>query len=205
MRLPHKGSCEGHALTLAPRKLQSAYANGGVITVGAFHAGTKHNIISDRAHLQLTVRSLNPEVRVQLLSAIKRVAIGTARTAGLPEDKLPEVIVGEFSYPPTFNDRELARRIKAVLTEKMGKDALIEAETKGMGAEDFGFFTTDPYIPSAYFAVGGTPKEDFERARAGGAPVPSHHSPLFKIAPEPAVRAGVEATVLALMDLMPKN
>jgi amidohydrolase len=29
----------------------------GVVTVGAFHAGSKHNIISDRAELQLTVRS----------------------------------------------------------------------------------------------------------------------------------------------------
>jgi hippurate hydrolase len=29
--------------------------------------------------------------------------------------------------------------------------------------------------------------------------VPSHHSPLFKIAPEPSVRAGVESTVVALM------
>ena len=27
-----------------------------MITVGAFHSGTKHNIISDAAHLQLTVR-----------------------------------------------------------------------------------------------------------------------------------------------------
>lgn len=183
---------------LAPR-------DSGVITVGAFHAGTKHNIISNRAELQLTVRSLNPEVREQLLSAIKRIAIGTARTAGLPEDKLPEVVVSEFSYPPTSNDPELARRLKRVLSEKMGADALIDSQTKGMGAEDFGFFTTDPYIPSVYFAVGGTPKADFEREKAGGAPVPSHHSELFKISPEPAVRAGVEATVYALLDLMPKN
>ena len=181
---------------LAPR-------DAGVITVGAFHAGAKHNIISDRAHLQLTVRSLNTEVRAQLLSAIERVAIGTARTAGLPEDKLPEVRVSEFPYPPTVNDRDLARRVKAVLGKAMGEDVLIESEKKGMGAEDFGFFTTDPYIPGVYFSVGGTPKEDFERAAAGGPPVPSHHSPLFQIAPEPAVRAGVEATVLVLMDLMP--
>lgn len=38
--------------TLAPRE-------AGMITVGAFHSGTKHNIISDRAHLQLTVRNDN--------------------------------------------------------------------------------------------------------------------------------------------------
>jgi hippurate hydrolase len=182
---------------LAPR-------DAGVITVGSFHSGTKHNIISDRAQLQLTVRSLNPAVRAQLLSAIERVAIGTARTAGVPEKLLPEVIVDEFSYPPTFNNSSLARRLSAVMVEKMGESALVEPSESGMGAEDFGFFTTDPAIPSVYFSVGGTPKEDFERAAAGGPAIPSHHSPLFKISPEPSVKAGVEATVIALMELMPK-
>lgn len=187
--------------TIVSREL--APRDSGVVTVGAFHSGTKHNIISDRAHLQLTVRSLNPEVREQLLSAIERIAIGTARTAGLPEGKLPEVQVSEFSYPPTFNDKGLAQRLKGVIAKKMGEENLLAPTTKGMGAEDFGFFTTDPYIPSVYFAVGGTPAEDFARAAAGGDPVPSHHSPLFKISPEPAVKAGVEATMHALMYLMP--
>ncbi|MGB0937676.1 MAG: amidohydrolase [Colwellia sp.] len=183
---------------LAPR-------DAGVITVGAFHSGTKHNIISDRAHLQLTVRSLNPRVRKQLLDAIKRVAIGTAKTAGLPEDKLPEVIVSKEAYPPTFNDKKLAQRLKGVITKNMGDENLIPPGNLGMGAEDFGFFTTKPYIPSVYFSVGGTPKADFDKAKNGGPAVPSHHSPLFKISPEPSVTAGVEATVLSLLDLMPKK
>lgn len=178
--------------------------DAAVITVGAFHSGTKHNIISDKAHLQLTVRSLTPQVREQLLAAIKRVAIGTAKTAGIPDDKLPEVIVSEFSFPPTFNDKKLAQRVKSVLSDKMGNDALIPPAESGMGAEDFGFFTTKPYIPSVYFSVGGTPQADFERAKAGGEAVPSHHSPLFKIKAEPSVKAGVEATVHILMDLMEK-
>lgn len=188
--------------TVISRELAPRYA--GVITVGAFHAGTKHNIISDKAKLQLTVRSLTPEVREQLLSAIKRIAIGTARTAGMPEDKLPEVVVSEFSFPPTFNDQKLAQRLKGVLTDKMGSSSLLEPSETGMGAEDFGFFTTEPYIPSVYFKVGGTPKADFERAAAGGEQVPSHHSPQFKITPEPAIKSGVEATVHALLDVMKK-
>jgi hippurate hydrolase len=183
---------------LAPR-------DAGVITVGAFHSGTKHNIISDKAHLQLTVRSLNPRVRKQLLDAIKRVAIGTAKTAGLPQSKMPEVIVSPEAYPPTFNDKKLAQRLKGVVTKNMGEDSLIPPNNLGMGAEDFGFFTTTPYIPSVYFSVGGTPKQDFVNAKNGGPAVPSHHSPLFKISPEPAVTAGVEATVLFLLDLMPKK
>lgn len=188
--------------TIVSRELAPRHA--GVVTVGAFHAGTKHNIISDKALLQLTVRSLTPEVREQLLSAIKRIAIGTARTAGMPEDKLPDVTVSEFSFPPTFNDQKLAQRLKRTLTDKMGAEALLEPAETGMGAEDFGFFTTQPYIPSVYFKVGGTPKADFERAEKGGAKVPSHHSPQFKITPEPAVKSGVEATVHALLDLMGK-
>ena len=73
-----------------------------------------------------------------------------------------------------------------------------------MGAEDYPFFTSDPYIPSVYFAIGGTPEADFEAAAKGGAPVPSHHSPLFKVSPEPSIKNGVAATVYALLDLMPK-
>jgi hippurate hydrolase len=87
----------------------------------------------------------------------------------------------------------------------MGDATLLESNVKGMGAEDFGFFTTDPYIPSVYFDVGGTPQADFDRAATGGAPVASHHSPQFKISPEPSITAGVEATVYALLDQMPKR
>jgi hippurate hydrolase len=186
--------------TLVSREL--APREPGVVTVGSFHAGTKHNIISDRAHLQLTVRSTSDETRTLLLEGIERIAVNMGRVAGLPEDKLPEVTVSEESVPPTTNDAALARRLKIAWSEMMGDDAVVDIPTRGMGAEDFPFFTVDPSIRSVYWAIGGTPAEDFDRARAGGPPVPSHHSPLFRISPEPAVRAGVESTVVALMALM---
>jgi len=49
-----------------------------VVTVGSFHAGTKRNIISDEAKLQLTVRSYSPATRKLLLDGIKRIARGEA-------------------------------------------------------------------------------------------------------------------------------
>jgi hippurate hydrolase len=174
----------------------------GVITVGSFHSGTKHNIISDRAHLQLTVRSESAEGRQLLLDGIKRVAENMGRVAGLPEDKLPEVIVSDESVPPTLNDSDLTNMLRAEWRAKLGDDIFYEAKRKGMGAEDFPFFTVDPYIPSTYFAVGGTPQADFDRANAGGPPVPTHHSPLFKIDPAESVTLGVEATVVALEKLL---
>jgi hippurate hydrolase len=174
-----------------------------VITVGSFHSGTKANIISDSAKLQLTVRSESAKTRTMLLDAIKRVALNTARANGVAENQLPEVKVLDEATPPTLNDAALARRLKQAWTEKLGAGIFDANYTRsGMGAEDFPFFTTQPYIPSVYFTVGGTSKAVLDAAAAGGAPVPSHHSAIFKIESEPAVRTGVEATVTALMALM---
>ncbi len=181
--------------TLVSRELSPRMA--GVVTVGSFHSGTKHNIISDRAHLQLTVRNTSEETREILLNGIERIAVNLGRAAGLPEDLLPEVIVSEESVPPTINDAELARRLRGAWGEELGSERVVDIPTRGMGAEDFPNFTVDPSIPSVYWAIGGTPQEDFDREAAGGEPVPSHHSPLFKISPEPSVTAGVESTVVA--------
>ena len=186
--------------TLVARELSPR--DPGVVTVGSFHSGTKHNIISDRAHLQLTVRNTSLETRELLLNGIKRIAVNMGRVAGLPEDKLPEVIISNESVPPTINDAALARRLKQAWAEGMGDDAVVDIPTKGMGAEDFPFFTVEPGITSVYWSIGGTPQAAFDVEAAGGEPVPSHHSPLFKISPEPAVTAGVESTVVALLELM---
>ncbi|MCA9211545.1 MAG: amidohydrolase [Planctomycetales bacterium] len=212
---PHRGKDPivlGAQIVLALQTLVSRELpprDPGVVTVGSFHSGTKHNIISDKAVLQLTVRNTSLETRQLLLDGIKRIAENLGRAAGLPEDKLPEVKFSE-STPPTINDAQLARRVRNAWVEKMGADIMmddefVEKNRKGMGAEDFPFFTTDPPIPSVYFSVGGTPKADIDAEEAGGPKVPSHHSPFFKISPEPSIKAGVEATVTALLDLMTKS
>ena len=190
--------------TLVARELPPR--DPGVVTVGSFHAGSKHNIISDRAVLQLTVRNTSSETRKLLLDGIKRIAENLGRAAGLPEDKLPEVKFSEHC-PPTTNDAQLAQRMRSAWIKEMGAgimmdDGFVAKHRKGMGAEDFPFFTTDPPIRSVYFTVGGTPKADIEAEEAGGPKVPSHHSPLFKISPEPAIKTGVEATVVALLELL---
>jgi amidohydrolase len=81
-----------------------------VVTVGSFHAGTKHNIIPDDAKLQLTVRSYTPEVRARLIAAIERIARAEAAAAGAPRE--PEVTV-DPNTQAMFNDPELTRRLVA--------------------------------------------------------------------------------------------
>lgn len=175
-----------------------------VVTVGAFHGGIKHNIISDRATMQLTVRSNDQAVRETLLEGIARIAENVGRMNGMPEDRLPEVEVSTESTPPTINDAGLAERLRGVFAGSLGEAVVLPpTEQTGMGAEDFAYFVQpDTGVRGAYFSVGGTPQAAFDAAEAGGPPVPSHHSPLFRIDPEPSVRLGTEAMIIAVLDLL---
>ncbi len=169
-----------------------------LVTVGSFHAGTAPNVIADHADLHITVRANNESTRAYLLESIERVALNTARAAGLPEDLLPEVVVAPFGAPTTTNDPQLSARVRSAIEAGMGSDAFVNWKQTDMGAEDFpDLVNIDPVIPSVYFEVGGTPPE---RLAAGD--WADHHSGLFEIDPEPAIRSGVEAMTLAALDLL---
>ena len=177
----------------------------GVVTVGSFHGGFKHNIIPDEVKLQLTVRADSEATRGKLLAGIQRIARGVARTAGLPEDLLPKIDLSTEATPTTVNDDALARRIRALFVRQLGEEALFDKPREGMGAEDFAYFVqTEHRVPGVYFVVGGTPPAEIEAEKAGGPPVPSHHSPFFKVEPQPAVTAGVQAMTLAVLELLAK-
>ena len=173
---------------------------GAVVTVGAIHGGIKHNIISDRVDLQLTVRADTPEVRTQLLDGIDRVARGTAQALGVPENLLPTVVRSATeTTPPTRNDPETAQRIRTAIASAMGEAVLIDEPRAGMGAEDFAYFVTpESGVKGVYFDVGGTPAADVDTA-------PGHHSPLFRIDPEPSVTTGTEAMVVSALTLLAKT
>ena len=174
----------------------------GVITVGSFHSGTKHNIISDEAKLQLTVRANDEATRARLIAGIRRIAEGVGRMNGMPDDKLPRVTVSEGT-PTTINDAALARRMNAALARDLGAATMLPFKQLGMGAEDFAYFVQPELkVAGYYFLVGGTPKAALDAAAAGGPPVPSHHSPLFKIDPEPAVVLGATAMTAAVLELL---
>ena len=206
---PHAGRDPVYIASQIVTALQSVVSrevmplSPAVITVGSFHSGTKHNIISDRAELQLTVRSNDEKVRAQLLSAIERIAVNTGKAHGLPDDMPVEVEVVEGT-PVTYNDIPLAQRLNAVMKRDLGEDAFMPFSQQGMGAEDFAYFVAeDTGVPGYYFAVGGTPMDAFKEAMNGGKPIPSHHSPLFKVSPKESVTLGTQAMIAAVLDLAP--
>jgi len=179
--------------------------DAGVITVGSFHAGSKHNVIPDQANLQLTVRANSQETRDLLLDAIRRFTRGVAIAHGMPEDRLPRVTVVE-TVPVTVNDGALARRLNTALAAALGQDAVVPFRQTTMAGEDFAYLVQPGLgVKGYYFAVGGANPAWIEAARRGGPPIASHHSPLFKVDAGPAVRMGTEAMTTAVLELLARR
>src|SRR5260370_40767176 len=93
-----------------------------VVTVGSFHAGTKHNIIPDEAHLQLTVRTMTPAQREKVLAAIKRITNGIAEAAGIPAERSPIIEIANDNVPATINDPALTQRMAVALVKSVGEE-----------------------------------------------------------------------------------
>lgn len=166
-----------------------------VVTVGSFHAGTKHNIIPDSAHLQLTVRAYGAPVRDRLLAGIERIAKAESEAAMSP--KPPEMSVSD-SVPVTVNDAALTARVTTALRTSLG-DGHVAEQLRSMGAEDFGLFGRDG-VPTLTMQIGATPPALLERSRKDGTPVPGLHSSSFAPDAEPTIVTGVAALVAAAKD-----
>ena len=176
-----------------------------VVTVGAFHAGSAYNIISDEANLKLTVRANDEETRAKVIALVERIAVNIGKAHGLP-DNMPVTVKHFSGTPTTNNDPALARRLNAVMKRALGEGAVVPFEQQNMGAEDFAYFVgADTGVPGYYFAVGGTTPERIAAAKAGGPAIAGHHSPLFQIAPRESITVGARAMVAAVLDLAGKK
>lgn len=176
-----------------------------VVTVGAFHAGTKHNIISNRAHLKLTVRSYSDEVRDTLLDGIRRIAQNEARAFGLPEELLPVVEIEENYTPATFNTPALVERTVKAISTQIGAENVGEV-TAVMGGEDFSQYgRTADKIPSFMFWVGAVDPQIYAANAASGAPLPSLHSPFFIPDAQRTITTAVQAMSAAALDILGKS
>ena len=175
-----------------------------VVTVGSFHAGTKHNIIPDEAHLQLTVRTMTPAQREKVLAAIKRITNGIAEAAGIPGERAPIVEVAADNVPATINDAALTERIAASLERALGKNNVWPGQPI-MASEDFSLFALeDPKPPISMFWLGASDPAKWKEAKEKGTRLPGPHSSEFAPLPEPAIRAGVKGMTAAATDLLHK-
>jgi hippurate hydrolase len=170
-----------------------------VVTVGAIHGGTKHNIIPDEVKLQLTVRSYKDDVRKRLLASIERIAKAEAAAAGAP--KPPDVAVSEGT-PATYNDPAVTKRVADALARGLGSANVSEAQPV-MGGEDFSEYGRAG-VPATLVWVGAVEPKKYEASKAGGASLASLHNSGFAPDREPTIRTGVKTVTLAALELLAK-
>lgn len=185
--------------TLISREI--APAEAGVVTVGSIHGGSKHNIISNRVDLELTVRSYTDNNRKILLEGIRRIAKGQAISMGIPEDKWPVVNLRDEHTPALYNDPELTHRIREILSQHFGVNNVVETYPV-MGGEDFAEYgRVEPKIPSLLLWLGSVDPKMYKLSQSGTKVLPSLHSALYFPAPMRTLTTGVEAMTVAALEL----
>ncbi|ALV45112.1 amidohydrolase [Arthrobacter alpinus] len=169
-----------------------------VVTVGALNAGTKSNIIPDRATLLLNIRNYDDAVRTRVLAAIKRIVEGECAAAGSP--KKPEF---EFydQFPLTSNDASATELITDAFASHFGQDSVQQADRQ-TASEDFSAIPDAFGAPYSYRFLGGSDPQAYQAAVKNGtvdADIPANHSPYFAPVIHPTLAVGVQAHVVAAM------
>jgi amidohydrolase len=188
--------------TIVSREI--APSETAVLTIGSSQAGTKSNVIPDRAVLQLNLRSYSPQTRQRMMAAIQRVVRGECQTAGSPRDPDFEAM---DSFPLTDNDPATTNRVAAALGAHFGTRAVEWGQQTA--SEDFSDIPRAAGIPYTYWAIGGTDPQAYRTAEEAGRvqdDIPSNHSPRFLPVLQPTLRTGTEAlTAAALAWLAPHS
>jgi hippurate hydrolase len=176
-----------------------------VVTVGTIQGGTKRNIISESVKLELTLRAFEDKVMEGMIAAIRRICEGTARAAGVPEDRLPVVTVTSESTPVTVNDAALTRRMTGTFKAWLGDQRVVPSPPT-TGGEDFSEFgRTVHRVPIFIWGIGAADPAKFEAANKKGESLPSNHSPLAAFVPDPTLQTCITTMTAAVLELTGKK
>jgi hippurate hydrolase len=168
--------------------------DSAVLTIGALQAGTKENIIPDDATLKLNMRTFDEDVREYMLGAIRRICCAECTASNAPRE--PEFTTLS-SYPLTINDAQTSERVRKAFETHFGERAY---ETPPAAAsEDFSVFGREWGVPYAFWFIGGTDPDLFQKAVEEKKlnEIPSNHSPKFAPVLDGTLRTGLEAMLCA--------
>lgn len=169
-----------------------------VLTVGSLQAGTKSNVIPDRATLQLNVRTFSESTRSTILAAIERIVRAECQASGCPKD--PEFQLFD-RFPLTDNDAGVTDRVAAAFGEFFGERFALAGQQSA--SEDFSDIPTALGAPYTYWFIGGTDPQAYAAAEAAGRvaqDVPVNHSAAFAPVLQPTLDTGTQALVVAALD-----
>jgi amidohydrolase len=168
-----------------------------VLTVGSIQAGTKSNVIPDRAVLQLNVRTYSDRTRTAVLDAIRRIVRAECSASNCPKE--PEFELFD-RFPLTDNDDAATSRVRSAFAAFFGDRA--QPIGQQSASEDFSDIPTALEVPYTYWFIGGTDPDTYEQAaQAGrvGQDIPVNHSAKFAPVIQPTLDTGTQALVVAAL------
>ena len=163
-----------------------------VVTVGSSVAGSKSNIIPDRAVLLVNLRTYDMGVRQQVVDSIERIVHAECEAAGSPQ---PPTFEYYDQFPLTDNDPEVSTTVTQAFRAHFGDERVISLG-RITASEDFSRIPDAFGTPYTYWGLGG-----FAPEKAG----PPNHSPFFAPLIQPTLSAGTEAIVVAVMAYLGKE
>lgn len=173
-----------------------------VLTVGSIQAGSDNNVIPESALLKINLRFFSEDTRQTMIRGITSINEGLARAYGMPEDKMPKMVMKGYS-PQLVNDEALADRLIPTLKGLLGEKGVISEFPPATGSED-AHLLRGPYteVPVCFTAVDVADPALFAEALAQGKPVPfAAHNPEFKVDLN-AIPLGAKIGALKVLTLM---
>jgi hippurate hydrolase len=175
-------------------------SKSGVLTVGAFNAGTANNIIPDTATLKLNLRWYDDPVLTGMMNGITSVTDNIADAWGVPADEMPAYTI-KSKVPSLFNDPTLVERATVSMKRVLGDQNVHAAGSPHMASEDFHLLAgTAANARVLMVEVGSGPPDVLARIKAGNVPA-YPHNPLFYMEPETVLYA-TQAFSAVLLELL---
>ena len=118
-----------------------------VVTVGALHAGQANNVIPALATLELSVRALDPQVRLLLEQRIKALVTAQAESFGVRAE-----VEWRQGYCVLVNSLEQTNFARQVALDLVGPERVTLNGPQLTGSEDFAFMLEK--VPGSYLLIG---------------------------------------------------
>ena len=183
-----------------------------VVTVGSLHAGTRGNVVPERAELEVSVRAPDERAVERAVRVVREAAEEAAAARGCPRGPAVETL---SSSPATVCDPGVLTAVRAAHTAVLGA-ARVTGWPPSSATEDFPLFGPAGTalhgvqgIRAGYWMLGSVGPRQWAQApgdtpAAKLAALPANHSPGFHPDPRLTTPTGITAlTVAALTALLP--
>lgn len=159
-----------------------------VLSIGMMSAGSRENIVAEKAELRGTVRTFSDQVQDDVIRLMHQIMKGITESYGATYE-----LNYRKGYPSIKNDPALIKQMRPTMERIVGAGNIRVGEP-GMGGEDFSYYSRE--IPAFFYRLGVA--NEALKITAGG------HTPDFD-ADMASLKVGVEVMSAMVWDYLETN